>query len=481
MEAAEAVKSFHEKHGVVPDEDGWYSAPRNKGSLPVTDEQFLENISVNMSRSLEVLRPSRYDPRTFVMCAGGPSLADHLEEVRAKSLDPNYLVVASNMTGGYLLSNGIVPNAHFIIDAQPKKADDIAPGNTHPDTEYWIALNCDISVTDSLLAQGRTVKHFFCASNIGGERLDEVKVKECMKEHGIQQIICIGGGTMAGLRSINLAEALGFRKFEFYGFDGSIRGPEKCYAYAKTRKEMMVEVKTPDGRSFQSTTILADQATQFLEWENRLAWIDFTIHGDGFIRAMQECQRSIDAEEDPQIEERITPAYLELQKQLHAKGNYGITGKRSADSIFMMAVKLLKKQPSVTILDYGCGTGGLKRAIDDNYAAVAGSIIVKEYDPCINEKMDEPEPADIVVCTDVLEHVEKECTQATLRHIAQLTKKVAFFSVCTVPAIKTLPDGRNAHINVRSQEWWFKNIKRFYKISDYKSGQNGLVVIGETI
>jgi hypothetical protein len=34
MELTEAVKKFHEKHGVVPDEDGWYSrSPKTRAGF----------------------------------------------------------------------------------------------------------------------------------------------------------------------------------------------------------------------------------------------------------------------------------------------------------------------------------------------------------------------------------------------------------------------------------------------------------------
>lgn len=479
----EEVQKFHEKIGVTPDAEGWYVSPRNPGVIPVSDETYLENITTNMARpELEVLTPVKLDRRTFVMCCGGPSLEDGLEDIRRKALDPDYLIVCSNMTGGYLLENGIVPHVHFILDAQPKKALDVAPEYTHPDTEYWLGLNCDPSVGDTLREQGRKVKYFFCASNIGGERLDESRLRDAMMKRCMKQIIAIGGGTMAGLRAINLAEALGFRKFEYYGFDGSIRGADKCYAYAKVRKEMMVEVKTPDGDVFQSTTILSDQATQFLDWERRLSWIDFTIYGDGFIRAMQLCQRKIDAEHDPQIEARITPEYLAMQRTMHADtASYGTSGAGGLDTVFVMASKMLKGREYVDILDYGCGKGKLKQAMLKEYPAFKDAIRIHEYDPCIPGKDAEPKPADIVVCADVLEHVEPQCTQATLKHIAILTKNAAYINVCCVPAKKELPDGRNAHINVRGHDWWYRNIKKYFQISDFKDTETSMIIIGTSL
>lgn len=144
----------------------------------------------------------------------------------------------------------------------------------------------------------------------------------------------------------------------------------------------------------------------------------------------------------------ISPEYLEQQRQLHAQGRYGRWGKDWVGA----AMDLMRAHGCATVLDYGCGQGTFKAEMNGCGAAVA------EYDPAIKGKDKPPKPADLVMCTDVLEHIEEDKIDAVIRHIRELTRKVAFFVIHTRPASKNLPDGRNAHILLRDSLWWFEAI-----------------------
>ena len=79
---------------------------------------------------------------------------------------------------------------------------------------------------------------------------------------------------------------------------------------------------------------------------------------------------------------------------------------------------------------------------------------VTNYDPCVPQYSDEPEPHPIVVCGDVMEHVEPEYVDAVLEKVRSLTTIKAVFIICLAPALKHLDDGRNAHLSIHPQEWW---------------------------
>jgi S-adenosylmethionine:diacylglycerol 3-amino-3-carboxypropyl transferase len=74
--------------------------------------------------------------------------------------------------------------------------------------------------------------------------------------------------------------------------------------------------------------------------------------------------------------------------------------------------------------------------------------------------MKPPEPHDIVVCTDVLEHIEPDCLDDVLADIRRCTKKAALLVVATRPAMKTLSDGRNAHLIQEDFKWWEPHIEK---------------------
>lgn len=88
-----------------------------------------------------------------------------------------------------------------------------------------------------------------------------------------------------------------------------------------------------------------------------------------------------------------------------------------------------------------------------------------------------PEPADGVVCLDVLEHIEPEFLDGVLEHIRDLAIKCAFFAVSTVPSSRTLGDGRNAHLIIEPKEWWLKVLTLKYDIADTKDVEDGFLVL----
>lgn len=143
----------------------------------------------------------------------------------------------------------------------------------------------------------------------------------------------------------------------------------------------------------------------------------------------------------------ISPDYLDLQKQLHAapKG-YGRSSGKWAETVAGLALSIGARD----VLDYGCGQGALKEGL----LQYAPRLAVREYDPAIPSKSGEPAMADLVVCTDVLEHIEPDCIDAVLDHLKALTRKRLFTVISLVPAQKILADGRNAHILLKPREWW---------------------------
>ena len=146
----------------------------------------------------------------------------------------------------------------------------------------------------------------------------------------------------------------------------------------------------------------------------------------------------------------ISEDYRQQNRTLHETNpNYGTSGRKYVGIVREMSEGL----QTADILDYGCGKGTLKEAL---------GFDIREYDPAIPGKDQAPQPADIVVCTDVLEHIEPECIDDLLSDLARLTKRVAFVTVAVVPAKKHLPDGRNAHILLKPVDWWMREFDKHF-------------------
>ena len=62
------------------------------------------------------------------------------------------------------------------------------------------------------------------------------------------------------------------------------------------------------------------------------------------------------------------------------------------------------------------------------------------------------------MCTDVLEHIEPDCVDMVIEDIFRLTKRAAFLVIANRPALRALPDGRNAHLIQEGPEWWLPKL-----------------------
>ena len=100
-----------------------------------------------------------------------------------------------------------------------------------------------------------------------------------------------------------------------------------------------------------------------------------------------------------------------------------------------------------------------------------------EYDPVVPEWAGEPEPHDLVFCGDVMEHVEPECVAPVVDHIASLTNRLAIFTICMVPSKKMLPDGRNAHICLRHEDWWLSHLRRRFIVTEAQRDGTNLIAV----
>lgn len=160
-----------------------------------------------------------------------------------------------------------------------------------------------------------------------------------------------------------------------------------------------------------------------------------------------------------------SPEYAALQTQFHKqRPDYGTSGARYIDHVLQIAQRLNTRD----ILDYGCGKATLQKGIP---------FPIQNYDPFIPEFSNSPVPADLVVCTDVMEHVEPEYVTSVLRNIHALTKQGVFFQIATRPASKFLPDGRNAHLIQENGNWWLEQLMEHFDIRQFQDIGGGIIAI----
>jgi len=161
------------------------------------------------------------------------------------------------------------------------------------------------------------------------------------------------------------------------------------------------------------------------------------------------------------LDDFISPEYFEDVSNLHrVRGAFGDDGHN-----FYKEVKgLIDKYSAKSVLDYGCGKGDLRKCfyyaqkIDSNPFLLGkddkGLDLFQEYDPVYYKKSSMPHPAELVVCFDVLEHVELDKLSNVLDHIFGLSKRFIFFKISTEASTKEMQSGRNAHVLIRDESWW---------------------------
>jgi len=144
---------------------------------------------------------------------------------------------------------------------------------------------------------------------------------------------------------------------------------------------------------------------------------------------------------------------LEQNLKLHQSNEgYGGGGYKHAKTVN----HLVRKYNCRSVLDFGCGEGTLKDYVTKP---------VVEYDPAVLSKANNLFPCDLVVCTDVLEHVEPEYLSNVLEALRLFRKVRCYVSIATRPSNKILPDGRNAHLIVHGEKFWYKELSKvFYNI-----------------
>ena len=154
--------------------------------------------------------------------------------------------------------------------------------------------------------------------------------------------------------------------------------------------------------------------------------------------------------------ETITAEYLEEQQNLHRNPHYGIASIGFAQEV----ETCIRHMSAKTVTDYGAGKKNLKKALDSRGV---GDYVYQAFDPAFPEYGEAIE-ADLVCCIDVLEHVEPHLLENVLADLRRVTKNIGFFTVHTGPAVKTLSDGRNAHLIQQSATWWLTRLSDHFRI-----------------
>ena len=152
--------------------------------------------------------------------------------------------------------------------------------------------------------------------------------------------------------------------------------------------------------------------------------------------------------------------------------------KHESDPMFSKGSSLFKHVPYLarvvkdhrvkTLLDYGCGKAFFWKWSYSNAILDTETLHKTMYDPAVKGRDILPKGRyDLVVCTDVLEHLHPADTNEVVKRLIRYTRRHLFCCIALTEAKKTFPDGTNLHTNIHTQEWWEELFEK--EVNDYES------------
>ncbi len=249
----------------------------------VPEEVLLRHIRASLASGVRVLKPQAERREALIIAAGGPSLLDKLDDLRATAA-----------AGARILGVNEVPHLLIRHGIQPWAAAHVGPvdltlaslGTPLPGVRYFIASTCPPAVLERLKDHDARLWHPDL-----GPGTDAVYARAGRPGEGM-----IAGGPTVTLFCLALGTYLGFRTMHLYGGDSSFRPGEAVHAYdsvsdAHGYDDLLV---TCDGHSFTTTPELLGQALRFPGLRKRLAsrGASLSVHGEGLLPTREKLRRA---------------------------------------------------------------------------------------------------------------------------------------------------------------------------------------------
>lgn len=236
--------------------------------LGVVDAQ----VAANIRASWQHARPYDRQNREIILLGGGPSLPEHLEEIRKLRADGAALVT-TNGSYNWALDNGLKPSMQIVVDARQFNARFTHP--VSPDCLYLIASQAHPDTLEGLPHERTFLWH---------TSLSEANERLLRELTG--HFFPVPGGSTVVLRAIPLLRMLGYWRMHLFGVDSCVRrdnGAHHAYAQTENDEELIFPVGC-GGKQFWCTPWQVSQASEFRGLMKSLGdEVELAIYGEGLI------------------------------------------------------------------------------------------------------------------------------------------------------------------------------------------------------
>ena len=81
----------------------------------------------------------------------------------------------------------------------------------------------------------------------------------------------------------------------------------------------------------------------------------------------------------------------------------------------------------------------------------------------------------MVVCCDVLEHIEPQHLDETISAIFERAEKYVYITICCIKSQAEFPDGQNLHLSIHPPSFWLAKLEPYATKLNYHGTENGLL------
>lgn len=400
------------------------------------------NVYANSRLPKEWTRVEPAHDRIAVICGSGPSMKDHLEQIASWGEKAD--VFSLNGSTSFLHNNGITPDFQVMADARERTADLIGPAKSH-------LFASQVHPVCFEKAPDARIWHFD-----NGEM--ETQLPPYDKSYAL-----IGSAGSVGNCALGLAWAMGYRRFELYGYDSSHRD-NQSHAFHQPLNDFEPYGRFPfNGKEYLCSYTMRSQADMFQLVAREIVRQGGVVHvhGDGILPDMWRENVRISAsgtlEEREQHKYQLMWSAPEYRHMSPAEQHFGVIKE------------MLKGREAGKLIDFGCGTGRVLKMLESELNIdVLGIDFVRALEVdvpfCHANLWDLPScDGDFGICCDVMEHIPPEKVDDVLTEISlAVWRGPVFFSISSDPDSFGRIVGEPLHVSLHPPEWWESKLKQFW-------------------